>query len=270
MIPRFQRIIRLALMASLSVGFAAVASAADDDNASLLSITSHATITPLIELYTSEGCNSCPKADNFITELGQTLDQEFHAVPLAFHVDYWNRLGWVDPYSKPEFTARQHAVGAINQQRSIYTPEIVVSGKESRGGHNIVKRIKENNRQRAAVAINLNVTAAETDQLEADFTVNNEAVGVEALAYIAIYENDIVRKISGGENAGRVLIHNYVVRYWSNPLPLSQGITHKQLSLKLGADWAHKNLGLALIVLNREEGKTLQALNTSLHTLFPI
>ena len=282
LVPRFLKHIFLGLVLAASIAPVAPVSfgAADAEKVkqrSQLSVTSHATISPVIELYTSEGCSSCPKADNFMTELGgiidRAVDQEFHAVPLAFHVDYWNRLGWIDPYSKPEFTARQREIGNINNQRSIYTPEFVVAGKESRGGTDVVERIKQSNRQMAAVVINLNLKATDTDKLEADFTIDNRitgAAGSDALAYVAIYENDIVRKIGGGENQGRTLMHNYVVRHWSNPMRLSQGITNKRIALKIGDGWVRENLGFAVVVVNRENGETLQALNTSLDTLFPI
>ena len=282
LVPRFLKHIFLGLVLAASIAPVAPVSfgAADAEKVkqrSQLSVTSHATISPVIELYTSEGCSSCPKADNFMTELGgiidRAVDQEFHAVPLAFHVDYWNRLGWIDPYSKPEFTARQREIGNINNQRSIYTPEFVVAGKESRGGTDVVERIKQSNRQMAAVVIRLNLKAADTDKLEADFTIDNRitgAAGSDALAYVAIYENDIVRKIGGGENKGRTLTHNYVVRHWSNPIRLSEGITNKTASLKIGGGWVRENLGFAVVVVNRENGETLQALNTSLDTLFPI
>ncbi len=255
---------------ALVLAFGLAASLARADEKAGLSITSRDTITPVIELYTSEGCSSCPRADNFITELGKTLDQQFHAVPLAFHVDYWDRLGWIDPYAKPEFTVRQREIGAINKQRSIYTPEIVVAGKESRGGVNIVERVKQHNQQKATVVIRLNLQATDAEKLEAVFAIDNMAVGIDAVAHVAIYENNIVREIKGGENNGRVLTHNYVVRYWGDPLRLPSGITNQMLSLPLGKDWAHENLGLAVVVLNRENGKTLQAVHASLPSLSPI
>lgn len=275
--PRFLTSLFFGLVLGFSI--TQVSFAADEQQANQISLTSHATVSPVIELYTSEGCSSCPQADDFMTELGHIIKrsidgdasgQEFHAVPLAFHVDYWNRLGWVDPYSKPEFTERQREIGRINNQRSIYTPEFVVAGEESRGGSDVVDRIKQSNSQEATVAIGLSLKAVDTDKLEADFTIDNHAAKDAAQAYVAIYENNIVREIVGGENKGRTLTHNYVVRHWSNPIQLSEGITNKSASLKIDDGWVRENLGFAVIVVNRENGKTLQALNTPLATLFPI
>lgn len=275
--PRFLRHSLFGLVLVLAASVTPAGFAADDGQVKQslqLSVTSHTNVSPVVELYTSEGCSSCPKADNFMTELGRIIEradeQEFHAVPLAFHVDYWNRLGWVDPYSKPEFTARQQEVGDNNNQRSIYTPEFVVAGKETRGGSDVVKRIKKSNRQMATVDISLNLQAPDSDKLEVDFTIENHTAESDALAYVAIYENDIVREIAGGENKGRTLIHNYVVRHWSDPIRLSSGITNKTTSLKIERDWVRENLGFAVVVVKRENGETIQALNTSLDTLFPI
>ena len=75
--------------------------------AAKISVSSGDYRTPVVELYTSEGCSSCPPADAWISKLGDALNDDFHAVPLAFHVDYWNYLGWEDPFSRSEFTTRQ-------------------------------------------------------------------------------------------------------------------------------------------------------------------
>lgn len=273
---RFLKHLFLGLVLGGSIAqFATVSFAASEDGqVKLLSVTSHATISPVIELYTSEGCSSCPNADDFLTELGdiieRTIDQKFHAVPLAFHVDYWDRLGWIDPYSNPAFTLRQKKVASVNNQSSIYTPEFVVAGKETRGGPDVARRIQKHNSQKSVVTINLNLQAADDDNLEADFTIDNNAAGTDALAYVAIYENNIVREIVGGENKGRTLTHNYVVRHWSKPIRLSQGITNQTKSLQIGGDWVRGNLGVAVVVVDGDNGATLQALNTSLETLFPI
>jgi len=235
-----------------------------------LSVTSAATITPVIELYTSEGCSSCPRADEFLSQLGDTIDQEFHAVPLAFHVDYWNWLGWTDPYSRAEFTERQRKIGALNFQSSIYTPEFTVGGKESRGGVDIVDRVKFSNARAATVAIDLSIKAKGQDELVVDFVIDNMNVDQRVLAHVAIYENHIIREIRGGENAGRTLTHDFVVRHWSDAIELSRGLTSRMLSLEIDGEWKSENLGVALVVIDPATGETLQAVNTAVDALFKI
>ncbi len=252
----------------LGLAVTTVSFAAGDHTTKKLSVTSSETVTPVIELYTSEGCSSCPRADRFLSQLGKTINSDFHAVPLAFHVDYWNWLGWTDPFSRAEYTARQREVGAQNQQSSIYTPEIVVAGKESRGGNVIIERIKYSNTQPATVVINLNMHTGDPGKLAVDFVVDNNAATDNVRAHIAIYENHIVREIGGGENSGKTLTHDFVVRHWSDAIELSRGKTIKMLSLEIDENWETENLGLAVIVINSSTGETLQAVNTSLTSLF--
>jgi hypothetical protein len=254
----------------LGLVMSATGFAAGNQGVKELSVASHATVTPVIELYTSEGCSSCPRADQFLSELGDTLDHDFHAIPLAFHVDYWNWLGWEDPYSKAEFTERQRKIGRLNQQSSIYTPEFVVAGKESRGGQDIVERIKSSNAQAATVAIDLNIKVGGAEELIVGFVVDNMNAEESVLAHIAIYENHIVREIGAGENSGRTLTHNFVVRHWSDAIKLPRGQTNRMLSLEIDETWEAENLGMALIVVDPETGETLQAVSTALDTLFQI
>src|SRR5438552_12328276 len=88
--------------------------------------------TTLIELFTSEGCSSCPPADAWISQLKESPDLWKKIVPIAFHVDYWNNLGWRDRFAKPEFTARQRWYVAAWRGDSVYTPGFVVNGREWR------------------------------------------------------------------------------------------------------------------------------------------
>src|SRR5256885_16057749 len=87
----------------------------------------------LIELFTSEGCSSCPPAEKWLSGLKSNQELWKRIVPVAFHVDYWDRLGWRDRFAKPEFTARQQRYAAAWGGDSVYTPGFVVNGKEWRG-----------------------------------------------------------------------------------------------------------------------------------------
>src|SRR5947208_11791526 len=91
------------------------------------------TQSTLIELFTSEGCSSCPPAEKWLSALKSSSDLWKKAVPVAFHVDYWDRLGWRDRFAKPEFTSRQQRYAAAWGGDSVYTPSFVVNGKEWRG-----------------------------------------------------------------------------------------------------------------------------------------
>ena len=90
---------------------------------------SSAATTALVELYTSEGCSSCPPADDWLFSLGQSGLVPDRVVPLALHVDYWNDLGWEDSYSQKTFTDRQHRLADLNRMRSVFTPQFVLNGR---------------------------------------------------------------------------------------------------------------------------------------------
>lgn len=232
-----------------------------------ISVTSSEYRTPVVELYTSEGCSSCPPADSWFRKFGTLLNQDLHAVPLAFHVDYWNHLGWVDLFSKPEFTTRQREIAANNGMRTIYTPEFFVDGREVRGGPGILQAIRVANAQKATATISVEVVQQSTNRIHASIMVDNHAVSGQA--YLVIYENDIHRKIEAGENRGKSLDHDFVVRHLSQPIEVQQGDNHADLTIDIPASWQRDNLGLAVVVFDPRSGETRQAVNTSLALLFP-
>jgi len=232
-----------------------------------LVVSSASTITPLVELYTSEGCSSCPPADRFLAELGTHIGPDFHALPLAFHVDYWNRLGWPDPFSKKQYTDRQRWIAHVNRQASIYTPELVVSGRETRNGAQIYDRIRKHNATPANVSIQLQVGRNAPQRFHAEITFDNVS-GSTAEGHIAIYENGIIRKIDGGENWGATLHHEFLVRYWSQPYEVDTGQSNTFVELDIEPDWEISNLGLAVVAIDPKTGATLQAGRTPLNSLY--
>ncbi|MYB34930.1 MAG: DUF1223 domain-containing protein [Gammaproteobacteria bacterium] len=254
---------RIAKFLLLAICWMPVAGGADQD----LVVSSTGTITPVVELYTSEGCSSCPPADRFLAELGTHIGPDFHAVPLAFHVDYWNRLGWPDPFSKKQYTDRQRWIAHVNRQSSIYTPELVVSGQETRNGAQIYDRIRKHNATPANVSIHLQVERNEPHRLHAEITFDN-ASGSTAEGHVAIYENGIIREIRGGENRGATLHHEFLVRYWSQPHMVNIGQSSTLIELDVEADWEISNLGLAVVTIDPKTGATLQAVRTSLNSLY--
>jgi hypothetical protein len=174
----------------------------------------------LLELYTSEGCSSCPPADRFVSGLrasGVTLSQ---AVPLSLHVDYWNDIGWKDPFSSAVFTERQRSLSALAGSRTNYTPEIFVGGRELRNWSgatvDAVKRINAMPAQ-AAIGITLGRPAAAGLPVEVSSTGPNGA-----LLHVALVQNDVTSRVTAGENGGRTLHHDFVVRQWLAPLPIGR------------------------------------------------
>ena len=234
--------------------------------AAKIQVESGETILPVVELYTSEGCSSCPPADEWISRLGDNLGDKLDAIPLSFHVDYWNYLGWEDPFSSREYTQRQRMLGALNRQRSIYTPEFLVSGRETRGTSAVVESILFENAQPAEVMIKLDVDRTASGEIAADVSVSGETNN--SALYLVVYENDITREIGRGENRGRTLHHDFVVRYFRKVALLKDMDYMTNQAIEVEPDWNTDNLGLAVLVLDRKTSGTRQAVRTPLQSLF--
>ena len=160
----------------------------------------------LVELYTSEGCSSCPPAESWLSGLKQAPTLWSSFVPVAFHVDYWDNLGWRDKWSRKQYTERQRDYAAAWPSDTIYTPEFVLNGREWHNWFGL-RGSPDLSETKAGI---LTVTTADTKHYEASF--------VPAPGGTADYEIEAALLISGadssvkaGENAGRHLKHDFVV-----------------------------------------------------------
>lgn len=156
--------------------------------------------TPLLELFTSEGCSSCPPAEEWFSKLGKTPSLWKGMVPVAFHVDYWNYLGWPDPFSSSEWSTRQREYSKIWNSRSIYTPEFVLNGREWKVGESIPPGNK--------IGI-LKLLVRKDGFLNATFSPSNKSTGHYSLT-VAPLVCDVNQTVPRGENAGRILHHDFV------------------------------------------------------------
>jgi len=167
--------------------------------------TVHAQAPPvLVELFTSQGCSSCPPADAFLSDLARRAD----VVALAYHVDYWDRLGWRDPYSLREATARQRAY-ASHLSGQVYTPEMVVQGREEAVGSDreAVEELVNGARRRQAATVTPGIAATETL-----WRVTLPAGGLGAQVELVTFDPRHVTSVPRGENQGRTLVDINVVR----------------------------------------------------------
>ena len=212
---------------------------------------SGATVNPLVELYTSEGCNSCPPADRWMSALKLRSD----VVGLAFHVDYWDRLGWKDRFGSPAFTRRQGQQQAVNGARFSYTPQVVIDGQDRKDWPSA--RVA-GERMPALVAVAL---AHDGERVTASVVA---AAGAPArlAAYWAITEFDHRTAVKAGENEGVTLDHDFVVREYQSVAawPATPGAA-QALSFTPAArpDPAHRRK-LNLVVVDAASGRPLQAL----------
>ncbi len=215
------------------------------------SVTSGPDITPVVELYTSEGCSSCPPADKWASSLkGKGL------VVQAFHVGYWDYIGWVDRFAAPAYTQRQRDVAAKNQLRSVYTPQAVLDGKDwpNWGG-------QPSGGESARANITLKQLSA--DQFEASITALALPQGSNSWsAYWTVTEHGHNSKVQAGENSGELLKHDFVVRQYTQAGEYRVAdVSPQKLTFRSIASTPGHQRQLNLVVIDAKTGRTLQAVS---------
>ncbi len=220
----------------------------------------------LLELYTSEGCDSCPPADRWVSGLAERGLGADRVVTLGFHVDYWNYLGWKDPYARAEYSARQQAASRRNQARAVYTPQLLLNGRDYRRGalrEDFADRVGVLNQAapKAQISIRIADVPADALSIEGKAVVPDASGRGDARVYLALYENNLSSQVTSGENRGKRLRHDNVVRELAGPYAVDAGgsaaFSHR---FKLASDWKRADLRVAAFVQNERNGEVLQAL----------
>jgi hypothetical protein len=166
------------------------------------------------ELFTSEGCSSCPRADELISELYDSYRSRNQRVYiLAFHVDYFDRLGWRDSFGKLEFSDRQRTYASALQLDGIYTPQIIINGSEEMVGSDPKARaaIDASLQKPASVTVTLDgVRRGDDGEIVVHYRLSR--LPANSVLNIALVERGLLSQVVKGENAGRTLLHDNVVR----------------------------------------------------------
>ena len=210
----------------------------------------------LLELYTSEGCDSCPPANRRLSQFRNQAEYAGRLVPLAFHVDYWDRLGWVDRFASPQYTQRQYAMAGLARSRLVYTPQFLKNGQDWRSTGSPLDGSGET---RPGANIVLELGAASGGNL----VIGGEISGANASAevWLAMYENNLESQVRAGENKGKTLRHDYVVRRLIGPLaPDREGRLSLRQQIALDDAWKRADLGVVVFVQDKATGEILQAL----------
>ena len=210
--------------------------------------------TALLELYTSEGCSSCPPAESWLSQLKTQpkLWKEF--VPVAFHVDYWDYLGWNDSFASARFSERQRDYAATWKSRSVYTPGFVLDGKEWRGWGGRDSAPKAS----AKPAGVFTATSTNGTQWTLRFQPAATAPG-KIQFHAALLGFDLTTDVKAGENRGRKLAHDFVVlALTAAPANKSGEILEAVLTLTLSTKLAPKRLGFAAWVTSAAAAPPLQ------------
>ncbi len=216
----------------------------------------------IVELFTSEGCSSCPGADGLLARLERTQPVAgARVIALEEHVDYWNQLGWADPFSAPQYRARQNDYAVAFRTESIYTPQMIVNGQASFVGDDAGTAYEEIGKAARSqiTLVDLKASANPRDSKLVDLTVRvtnlSNAKMREAGVYLAVTENELSSNVARGENAGRMLRHAAVVRSFGLIGRFdSKGSNVGQVlsTLQLPAEWRRENLQAVVFVQERE------------------
>jgi hypothetical protein len=220
----------------------------------------------LVELFTSEGCSSCPPADrNLIFLENQQPVARAEIITLAFHVDYWDRLGWKDRFSSAQFSTRQASYADAFKLDSNYTPQMIVDGSAEFVGSDSGKATKEilAATGSAKASVELDVTA---NRLKAKIT--NAPKHGEATVFAAIAEDGISSRVERGENAGNTLNHVSVVRELKSlgVLPADKNDVELSSDFQIGADWKSENLKVVVFVQENGTRRVIGAGRSKLTT----
>ena len=221
-------------------------------------------ITPLVELYTSEGCSSCPPADVWMSQ--QIRRTDIKANYLAFHVDYWDDIGWPDRFANPDYTRRQKTRVQLQGSNTVYTPQVMI-GEQTRVSWYWPDRSESHIRRigtdLAIASIALKVQGKATHwNATVDLSTLNALPGTHW--YLAVYQNGLSSQVRAGENKGKLLRHDHVVRQWLGPYRLNGTSASRDFNIALSNGDASAQTGLMVVVENSFNGRILQTLKLPL------
>ena len=215
--------------------------------------------TAIVELFTSQGCSSCPPADRLLSKIAADPRYQGKVIPLSFHVDYWNYIGWTDPYSSNRWSDRQRVyAGKVFRSNRIYTPQVVVNGRSECVGNSegeVARRITEALDAEPAGRVSL---AVEPPTPDGHLKIKVGAKLAKAAGsgnrsgnwdlWVAVYESGLSTQVKSGENSSRTLKNDRVVRRLEKALTLPAAAgSEKSGEIVLGLDkrWKVENVGVA-------------------------
>lgn len=206
----------------------------------------------VVELFTSQGCSSCPPADRLLSKLGADPRFAGKVLPLSFHVDYWNYIGWQDPFSSARWSARQNDYARAFRSDRVYTPQTVVNGRSECVGNDeraVLSRISAALAKAPAGEVHLNVAPSAGGPANGPIKVGVDAriarPGLDVL--VALYQTGLDTPVRAGENASRTLHNDYVVRRLEKAftLPAAPGSRRAgEVTLPLDPSWNRSALGV--------------------------
>ncbi len=219
----------------------------------------------LVELFTSEGCSSCPPADRLLTDLDQNRPVTgVQVIALSEHVDYWNRLGWKDPFSSAQFSQRQADYAQSLGVGDFYTPQMIVDGRTGFVGSKRAAALEAIAKAARTPKANVSLAFKTLTANSIALTVQVEDLpaisrGDQADVMLAITESGLMSKVARGENAGRELTHSSVTRKLIKIGDIDGKTFSAQPSVRLESFWKRQQLKIVVFVQERSSRRVLGA-----------
>lgn len=242
----------------------AVLSASTTHAAPVCQAESGTATAALVELYTSEGCSSCPPADDALRALRRHAGAQAVVVPLALHVSYWDQIGWKDVFAQTAFDERQRTLVAASGNKVVYTPQFFINGREVRNWNGgLSAAIQQINARPALTHIALKSTPQSTGMILLEASADTRVTNRRQRLFIALSESKLVSKVTRGENSGTTLRHDDTVRTLLGPITLADGRATVRQKIRLASDWHAPNLRAVAFVQDADDGTVLQAVSTA-------
>jgi hypothetical protein len=217
----------------------------------------------IVELFTSEGCSSCPTAETLLANLERRQPVGgVQVIALEEHVDYWNQLGWKDAYSSPQFRFRQNDYAKLFGVDDVYTPQMVVAGQAGFSGNDrdaaLAEISKYGSAQQEDLELSTSPNAANPALLDLHVAIQSHGLTPGGgLVYLAVTESGIASYVGGGENKGRNLKHAPVVRSFGviGKMEARNPALKLSSTLQLPTDWKRENLRAVVFLQDKKSKK---------------
>ena len=219
----------------------------------------------LVELYTSEGCSSCPPADKALIQLGgksaSASSSAPRIVPLALHVDYWDSIGWKDPFAQATFSQRQDWEVHANRHRTSFTPHFFVNGREVQDWRGDLDENLHSDKGPAPARLQVRAEPSGGNALhvKVDTSVTNARGPLQL--FIAVTESKLSSQVKAGENSGAKLDHDFVVRNWIGPIDV-QGTSGSVDRVVNVPQLARGQVAVVAFLQDPKTAEVLQAVDT--------
>jgi hypothetical protein len=223
----------------------------------------------LVELFTSEGCSSCPPADKLLIDLDRNIKNGVTVITLSEHVDYWNRFGWKDPFSSAQFSQRQEDYSRALKFDDVYTPQMIVDGRSAFVGSQRQAALEAIEKAASLPKANMQIAVDAAPNGSASISIKIDSIpevsrGDKAEVMLAVAESDLLSKVSRGENAGRQITHTAVARKLLKVGTVDGSRFSAEPNVKVDPTWKRSATKVVVFLQERNSRRVLGAATAKL------